>query len=98
MEHQHVLYGDVPELGDPELDLPVLRDPDTAYYMRQKDGGLLIGPYEEDPVPWRDIPDDWASSSLPPSRDRIESLLDAATARESPRIHPQASRGARPGP
>jgi len=83
MEHQHILFGDVPELKDTGLDLPVLRDPDTAYYMRQKMAGLLIGPYETEATPWRPegVPDDWAATALTPNLGRINSILKAATAR-----------------
>ena len=83
MEHHHILFGDVPELTDTGLQLPLLRDPDTSYYMRQEISGLLIGPYETQATPWRPegVPDDWAASALPSDLDRINSILAAATAR-----------------
>jgi len=49
MEHQHILFEDVPELVETGMQLPLLRDPDTSYYMRQESKGLLIGPYENTP-------------------------------------------------
>ncbi|MCP4963504.1 MAG: FAD-binding oxidoreductase, partial [Actinomycetia bacterium] len=83
MEHHHILFGDVPELEDTSVELPLLRDPDTSYYMRQEIAGLLVGPYETEATPWRPegVPDDWAASALPPDLDRITSILMAATAR-----------------
>ena len=83
MEHQHILFDDVPELEDTSLRLPLLRDPDTSYYMRQEIAGLLIGPYETEATPWRPegVPDDFAASALPPNLDRISSILMAASAR-----------------
>ena len=36
MEHQHILFEDVPELIESGMQLPLLRDPDTSYYMRQE--------------------------------------------------------------
>jgi len=83
MEHQHILFDDVPELEDTSLRLPLLRDPDTSYYMRQEIAGLLIGPYETEATPWRPegVPDDFAASALPPNLDRISSILMAAAAR-----------------
>jgi len=83
VEHQHILFGDVPELVAGDLDLPLLRDPDTSYYMRQEMDGLLIGPYEPQAALWRTegVPDDWAASALPSNLERIESILEAATGR-----------------
>jgi dimethylglycine dehydrogenase len=83
IEHQHILFDDVPELKDTGLDLPLLRDPDTSYYMRQEIAGLLIGPYESQATPWcpDGVPDDWAATALPSNLDRINSILMAATAR-----------------
>jgi dimethylglycine dehydrogenase len=49
MEHHHILFEDVLELVETGLQLPLLRDPDTSYYMRQESKGLLIGPYEPTP-------------------------------------------------
>ena len=68
IEHQHILFGDVPELKDTGLNLPLLRDPDTSYYMRQEMAGLLIGPYEPQATPWcpEGVPDDWAARPCRP--------------------------------
>lgn len=83
MEHQHILFGDVPELKDTGLKLPLLRDPDTSYYMRQEMAGLLIGPYEIGPKAWypKAVPWDYAAQSLVPDLDRINSILMAAIQR-----------------
>ena len=83
IEHQHILFDDMPELKDTGLQLPLLRDPDTSYYMRQEMSGLLIGPYETEPAAWHPegVPDDFAASSLPPNLDRINDILMAAIAR-----------------
>jgi dimethylglycine dehydrogenase len=83
MEHQHILFGDVPDLKGTGLNLPLLRDPDTSYYMRQEQAGLLIGPYEVDPAAWNQhgVPWDYAAQSLPPNLDRINDILMAAIGR-----------------
>ena len=83
MEHQHILFGDVPELKDTGLELPLLRDPDTSYYMRQELAGLLIGPYEENPAAWRPegVPWDFAATALPPNLERIQEILEGAIQR-----------------
>ncbi|MEW6265708.1 MAG: FAD-dependent oxidoreductase [Thermodesulfobacteriota bacterium] len=83
MEHQHILFGDVPELKGTGLQLPLLRDPDSSYYMRQEMAGVLIGPYELDPKAWhpQGVPLDYAAQSLPPDLDRINDVLTAALER-----------------
>ena len=80
MEHQHILFEDVPELVSSGMQLPLLRDPDTSYYMRQEFKGLLIGPYESQPAAWHPdgVPMEYASQSLEPNLDRIQDILMAA--------------------
>ena len=83
MEHQHILFEDVPELVESDLQLPLLRDPDTSYYMRQELKGLLIGPYESKPAAWHPdgVPLDYASQTLTPDLERIQDILMAAVKR-----------------
>jgi len=63
--------------------LPLLRDPDVSYYLRQERDGLLLGPYEWRATPhWLDaIPDDFAHQLYPDDLDRLESYVEAAVAR-----------------
>jgi dimethylglycine dehydrogenase len=83
MEHHHILFDDVPELVESGMQLPLLRDPDTSYYMRQEAMGLLIGPYENKPKSWYPdgVPMDYASQTLTPDLDRISTILTSAIAR-----------------
>ena len=83
MEHQHILFGDVPELVETGRELPLLREPDASWYMRQEMHGLLIGPYELGPKIWHPegVPQDYHSQSLPTDLDRIQDILVAAIAR-----------------
>jgi dimethylglycine dehydrogenase len=68
MEHHHILFEDLPELVETGMQLPLLRDPDTSYYMRQEAKGLLIGPYEPIGKPWYPdgVPMSYASQTLAP--------------------------------
>ncbi len=50
MEHQHGLTAAVAELGRSATELPVLRDPQASFYIRQDQAGFLCGPFEDDPV------------------------------------------------
>jgi dimethylglycine dehydrogenase len=83
MEHHHILFEDLPELVETGLQLPLLRDPDTSYYMRQESKGLLIGPYEPTPQPWypKGVPMDYASQTLQPKLERIQDILMKAIGR-----------------
>ncbi|NQY08956.1 MAG: FAD-dependent oxidoreductase [Flavobacteriales bacterium] len=83
MEHHHILFDDLEELVNSDMELPLLRDPDTSYYMRQELKGLLIGPYEPIAQPWNPagVPDDYASKMLNPNMDRIQDILMDAIGR-----------------
>ena len=83
MEHQHILFEDVPELIESGMQLPLLRDPDTSYYMRQEFKGLLIGPYESKPAAWHPdgVPMEYASQTIKPNLERIQDILMAAIKR-----------------
>ena len=46
MGHQYIVTEDVPEIAALSKELPVIRDPYSASYLRQERDGILIGPYE----------------------------------------------------
>ena len=48
MEHQYVVSKSVPEIQALKREIPVLRDLDGSYYLRQERDGILVGPYEMD--------------------------------------------------
>ncbi|MFM2070350.1 MAG: hypothetical protein RLZZ623_613 [Actinomycetota bacterium] len=50
VEHQYVITAQL-EGGVPR-DLPTLRDPDRLTYYKEEVGGLVMGGYEPNPVPW----------------------------------------------
>ena len=83
MQHHYVVTEPLAEVGALARELPVLRDPDASYYVRQEGGGLLVGPFERDPKPWAldGIPEDFHGRLLPPDLDQIEAPLVAAAAR-----------------
>jgi len=79
LEHHYVVTDAVPEVAALPHELPVLRDPDGSYYVRQEGAGLLVGPFEQGTKPW-DVEDGFHARLLPPDLDRLEnSLADAAT-------------------
>ena len=84
MSHQYLVTEDVPELmsrGDARL--PLLRDPDTSYYLRQEREGFILGPYEWKATPmWLDgMPDDFANQLWNDDFERLEKYIEDAMAR-----------------
>jgi len=47
LAHQYLITEEIEELKQREHLLPLLRDPDSSYYLRQEKHGLLLGPYEK---------------------------------------------------
>src|SRR5437667_334514 len=73
----------IPELEARKEKLPLLRDPDVSWYLRQERSGLLLGPYEWKATPhWLDrIPDDFANQLWPDDLERLEKYIDDAIKR-----------------
>jgi dimethylglycine dehydrogenase len=86
MSHQYLVTDDVPELIGRAERLPLLRDPDTSYYLRQERGGFILGPYEWDAtVMWHDgIPADFANRLFNDDLGRLEPYIADACARVPP--------------
>jgi dimethylglycine dehydrogenase len=86
LAHQYLVMEESPELVGRESKLPLLRDPDSSYYLRQEKDGLLLGPYEanckahwlsaDDPMP-----DDFSFQLYPDDLDRLEWYIEDACAR-----------------
>ena len=74
MERQYFVTEPLPSLAELDRELPVLRDPDGTFYLRQETDALLVGPYER-------APRFWAVDSPPPpgGQDNLPPFLDDAT-------------------
>ena len=87
VEHQYLVTEPIPELeerheaGLPEL--PVLRESDASYYMREEGQGLILGPYEKGAKAWAvdGVPAGFGQELLPPDIDRLEPHIEAAISR-----------------
>ena len=88
MEHQYLVTESVPELealaaeGAPKM--PLVRDPDDSWYLRQEKTGLILGPYERGATPhWADgaLPDDFANGLYADDLDRLEFYIESACER-----------------
>ncbi|MFV2053744.1 GcvT family protein [Aliiroseovarius sp. YM-037] len=90
MSHQYMLTDEIPEIEawskETGKKLPLLRDVDTSYYLRQEKYGLNLGPYERNcKAHWVDpsdpMPDDFSFQLYPDDLDRLEWYIEDAMAR-----------------
>ena len=85
--HQYLVTETIPAVADriaaglPEL--PMIRDPEESWYVRQERDGLILGPYEKDAHPWSidGVPPEFGAELMPPDLDRVEHIIMAAMAR-----------------
>jgi dimethylglycine dehydrogenase len=80
MSHQYYLTEELPELAARDCPLPLLRDPDASYYLRQERSSYLLGPYEWQATPmWIDgIPERFANMLWSADLERLEpQIVDA---------------------
>ena len=79
-EHFYIVTGPIAGL---QPDLPVLRDLDARFYMKEDAGRLLLGAFEEVAKPWGmdGIPADFSFDELPYDFDHFAPILEAAVAR-----------------
>jgi len=83
MEHQYIVTDDVPELESLTSEMPLTRDYDKGFYMRQEMRGLLIGTYERDGRPWSvdGTPEEFGMELLPDDIERMMPNLETAMER-----------------
>src|SRR5262249_55147628 len=67
LSHQYLVTGEIPELTKRADRVPLLRDPDDSYYLRQEHAGFILGPYEHQATAaWLDcIPEDFSYQLWP---------------------------------
>lgn len=90
MSHQYILFDEIPELAAWSREnggkLPLLRDVDSSYYLRQEKNGMNLGPYERNcrahwHTPDDPMPEDFSFQLYPDDLDRLEWYLNDAVAR-----------------
>ena len=84
MSHQYLVTEDIPELVERgAARLPLLRDPDVSYYLRQERQGLLLGPYEwQATAHWLEgLPEEFAHQLFDDDLGRLEKYIEAACER-----------------
>jgi dimethylglycine dehydrogenase len=90
MSHQYFLTEEIPELAawtkQVGHKVPLLRDVDTSYYLRQDKNGLNLGPYERNcrahwVTPDDPMPQDFSFQLYPDDLERLEWYIEDAMAR-----------------
>ena len=79
VEHQYM----VTEPFDVPSNLPTLRDPDRLTYYKEEVGGLVMGGYEPNGIPWANngIPDHFEFQLLDSNFEHFEQLVELALPR-----------------
>ncbi|MDB2421312.1 FAD-dependent oxidoreductase [Paracoccaceae bacterium] len=90
MSHQYMLTDEIPALeawsAENGHKLPLLRDVDSSYYLRQEKHGLNLGPYERNCKahwvnPSDPLPEDFSFQLYPDDLERLEWYVEDAMAR-----------------
>ncbi|WP_305968729.1 MULTISPECIES: FAD-dependent oxidoreductase [unclassified Mameliella] len=89
MSHQYFLTEEIPAIKEWSQEngkLPLLRDVDSSYYLRQEKFGLNLGPYERNCkahwiTPDDPMPQDFSFQLYPDDLERLEWYIEDAMAR-----------------
>ncbi|MEL7471417.1 MAG: FAD-dependent oxidoreductase [Pseudomonadota bacterium] len=90
MSHQYILFDELDVIKERTErtggKLPLLRDVDSSYYLRQEKNGFNLGPYERNCkahwiTPDDPMPEDFSFQLYPDDLDRLEWYLEDAMAR-----------------
>ncbi|MEM9582916.1 MAG: FAD-dependent oxidoreductase [Pseudomonadota bacterium] len=90
MSHQYFLTGQLPELEawtkEKGHKMPMIRDVDVSYYLRQDKAGLNLGPYERNckahwVTPDDPMPEDFSFQLYPDDLERLEYYIEDAMER-----------------
>jgi sarcosine dehydrogenase len=73
MEHQYIITKPIKGV---KKGMPTMRDPDLLVYFREELGGLIMGGYEHNPIPWAldGIPHDFTKKLLKSNFEHFEPI------------------------
>ena len=80
VKHQYIITDKLDGLAS---NVATIRDPDRRTYFKEEVGGLVMGGYEPDPIPWTtgDVPGDFQFRLFDDDWDHFEQHLEQAIAR-----------------
>ena len=80
VKHQYIVTEPIQGLAK---DTPTVRDPDRLIYFKEEVGGLVMGGYETNPIPWRTdaVPDDFQFQLFDDDFEHFEQHMEEAIKR-----------------
>ncbi|WP_436644177.1 GcvT family protein [Microbaculum sp. FT89] len=80
VQHQYLITEAIDGVA---ANLPTLRDPDRLTYYKEEVGGLVMGGYEPNPIPWANdgIPDGFEFTLLNSDWDHFSDIMELALGR-----------------
>ena len=80
VQHQYLITDTIPGI---KRGLPTLRDPDRLTYYKEEVGGLVMGGYEPNPIPWAEkgFPENFNFQLLQPDWEHFQPILELALPR-----------------
>ena len=82
--HQYLVTDSVQAVTERKVaglpELPIIRNPEESWYVRQERGGLILGPYEKSAQVWSvdGVPSEFGADLMPADLDRVEHIITAA--------------------
>jgi len=83
MLHQYLVTDQLPEVAALERELPMIRDREESWYLRQEGKGLIFGCYEKAGIPWSidSVPAEFGMELLPEDMDAMLPFMELAMQR-----------------
>ncbi len=80
VKHQYIITEAIPGLS---TEVATIRDPDRFTYFKEEVGGLVLGGYEQNPIPWTqgDVPDDFQFQLFDNDWDHFAQHMEQSIAR-----------------
>ncbi len=80
VQHQYLVTEPIDGVTS---NFPTIRDPDRRIYFKEEVGGMVLGGYEPNPIPWAEngLPDDFSFSLLDSNWDHFEPMMEWALPR-----------------
>ena len=81
--HQYLVTDRIDAVAELDRELPIIRDPEESWYVRQERDGLIVGPYEKNGKPWSidQVPPEFGMELVPGDLDNVEHIVEAAMKR-----------------
>ncbi len=81
--HQYLVTDEIGAVAALGRELPIIRDPEESWHVRQERDGMIIGPYEKNAKIWSPdgVPPEFGMELLPPELESVEHIVGMAMER-----------------